>query len=139
MMLIQKVTTQLLMKTALDTKDSGDNKTKNKLRDHGYGRAKADGGSRTREDGGTRTREDGGTRTREDGCTRTREDGGTRTREDGGNMTRDNGVRTSFRRQRGVRARRGESIKKARPGHSYLATDSSSDRDSDESGYRSGQ
>ena len=76
MMLLQRVTSQLAIKTALDTKNSLDG-----------------GGGRV-----------------ERGV-----QGGV------------GGGGTSFRRQKGVRAKRGESIKKAKPNHSYESSDSNKD------------
>merc|ERR1712130_512847 len=91
MMLIQKVTTQLMLNTARDAKDKTE--ARSEAVEHVSDRTK----SRDQE------------------------------RDSSG---------SSFRRQRGIRARRGESIKKARPNKSYTK-ETNGDISSDESGYSS--
>merc|ERR1712130_27917 len=95
MMLIQKVTTQLMLNTARDAKV----KTRSEAVEHASDR------------------------TKNLGCSRSKDQ-------------ESDSSGSSFRRQRGIRARRGESIKKARPNKSYTK-ETNGDISSDESGYSS--
>ena len=144
MMLIQRVTTQLMMKTAREGKiSSANDRTKEygseKIKNHWKEKTRALGSDKKRDHGSVKTKDRVSVKTRDHGSDKIRHQWSDKATDNGSDRIREDGcwsTSSSFRRQRGVRARRGESIKSARPNRSYASKDSNTgDISSDESGY----
>ena len=144
MMLIQRVTTQLMMRTAREGKiSSANDRTKEygseKIKNHWKEKTRALGSDKKRDHGSVKTKDHVSVKTRDHGSDKIRNQWSDKATDNGSDRIREDGcwsTSSSFRRQRGVRARRGESIKSARPNRSYASKESNTgDISSDESGY----